>query len=143
VRLDVGDAAGEPAPEGYVIPSRRDARVHGPRPAAEHARRRHAYASGDRRERVGTAFAGRKLDFRTFVHDVAPALESGHAVLGELAQDDKVLGTLVDNSDRVVASLAGSHAQISRAIDLLAARPKPSRRAAVSCARPCAARPRR
>jgi len=69
VRLDVGDAAGEPGAGGLRDPSRRTR-------ASTDLDQLLSTLDADTRTRLaivvnelGTAFAGRKLDFRTFVHE--------------------------------------------------------------------------
>jgi phospholipid/cholesterol/gamma-HCH transport system substrate-binding protein len=66
---------------------------------------------------TGTAFAGRKLDFSTFMREFAPALSSGGKVLNELTVDNRALTRLVGTSDRFVAALARDRKKLARVLD--------------------------
>jgi virulence factor Mce-like protein len=117
VRLSPGHPATDPAPDHFVVPARRTR-------ASTDLDQLLSTLDADTRTRLavvvnelGTSFAGRRLDFQTFVRDFAPALESSEDVLGELNHANRVLGNLVDNSDRFIGSLAASRTQLTGAID--------------------------
>jgi phospholipid/cholesterol/gamma-HCH transport system substrate-binding protein len=119
ISLTVGDPREAPAPSGYVIPS-------GQTSASTDLDQLLSTLDSPTRARLvvlvnelGTAFAGRKLDFRSFIGQVVPALESGDNVLGQLAQENQRLGTLLGNTDSFIASLAASRVQIADGLDAL------------------------
>lgn len=57
-------------------------------------------------DETGTAFAGRKLDFSSFLKDVPAAFANGGEVLGALTKDNRALENLIRTSDPFVAELA-------------------------------------
>jgi len=70
---------------------------------------------------TGTAFAGRKLDFKDFVEDLAPALSSGADVLGQLTRENNALTGLLDSSVHFVAAITPQRRKIGRMFDVLGA----------------------
>jgi len=66
---------------------------------------------------TGTAFAGRKMDFRSFLKDFAPALNGGGEVLNRLTEDNRALTNLVGTSDRFIAELAKQRKHFARVLD--------------------------
>lgn len=116
VRVQVGNTK-DAAPDGYTIPAKQvlettdlDQLLSTLDP---NTRTRLAILINE----TGSAFAGRKLDFSTFMKDFAPALSSGSNVLNQLTTDNQALTRLVDTSDRFVASLAQNRKTLSRTLD--------------------------
>jgi phospholipid/cholesterol/gamma-HCH transport system substrate-binding protein len=67
----------------------------------------------------GMAFAGRKVDFKTLLNDLGPALSRGSDLLGQVTQDNQALGNLLQTSDRFIATMAGQRRRLSTTVDLL------------------------
>ena len=116
VRLQPGDRS-NPAPDGYVLPARQvlettdlDQLLNTFDPDT---RTRLAVLINE----TGTAFAGRKMDFRSFLSDFAPVLQSGGEVLNKLTRDNRALTSLVGTSDRFVGELAKQRKHFSRVLD--------------------------
>jgi len=116
VQLTKGSGS-DPAPDGFVIPNQRLTE-------ATDLDRVLSVLDADTRTRLaifvnetGTAFTGRKADFNRFLRDIAPAIRSGNDVLGQLAADNKELGSLVETSDRYVAEVTRRRADVVRFID--------------------------
>ncbi|MEA2169205.1 MAG: phospholipid/cholesterol/gamma-HCH transport system substrate-binding protein, partial [Solirubrobacteraceae bacterium] len=113
-----GDIKGKPAPDGYVIPPVQTS-------TATDLDQLLSTLDPDTRMRLavvvnelGTAFAGRKMDFQQFLDTFPPAVQSVSGLLTQLTKDNQALGNLVDTSDSYVASLTASRAQLSRAINV-------------------------
>ncbi|WP_372787862.1 MlaD family protein [Paraconexibacter sp.] len=68
---------------------------------------------------TGMTFAGRKVDFKALLTDLAPALSSGADLLGQLGQDNRSLTNLLATSDRFIATMARERARLSKMIDRL------------------------
>ena len=90
VRILLGDRS-DPAPEGYTLPSEQISET------TDLDQLLSAF-DADTRTRLailvnetGTAFAGRKLDFKTFLRDFAPSLSSFGNLLEELGRDNRAL----------------------------------------------------
>jgi len=116
VRLTTGDRR-RPAPDGYRLPARQVLET-------TDLDQLLSTFDPDTRTRLailinetGTAFAGRKLDFNTFLRDFAPALGSGGQVLTKLTQDNRALTGVVTTSDRFIKELAAERKNFARALD--------------------------
>jgi len=68
---------------------------------------------------AGMTFAGRKLDFKALLRDLAPALASGSDLLGRLSTDNRALTNLLTTSDRFIATMAAERRLLARMIDRL------------------------
>lgn len=68
---------------------------------------------------TGMTFAGRKLDFKALLTDLAPALSSGADLLGQLGQDNRALANLLSTSDRFIATMARERTRLTRMVDRL------------------------
>jgi phospholipid/cholesterol/gamma-HCH transport system substrate-binding protein len=115
VRLQIGDRS-EAAPDGYMLPGKQVLET------TDLDQLLNTF-DADTRTRLailinetGTAFAGRKMDFSTFLRDFAPALNSGGKVLNELTTDNRALTNLVDTSDAFVAELANQRRHFARVL---------------------------
>ena len=118
VRITPGDKR-DPAPEGYTIPSSQIIET-------TDLDQLLATLDPDTRTRLavlinetGTGFAGRKLDFKHFLRDLAPALSSGTDVLGQLTRGNRTLTRLLDTSDHFVAAITPQRRKISRMLDVI------------------------
>jgi phospholipid/cholesterol/gamma-HCH transport system substrate-binding protein len=116
VRIEIGHR-GDPAPDGYRLPARQilettdlDQLLGALDPDT---RTRLAIMINE----TGSAFAGRRVDFRTLLRDVGPALSDGGKVLGELTEDNRALTNLVSKSDPFVAELAAQRRRFARVLD--------------------------
>jgi virulence factor Mce-like protein len=119
VRVEPGDLS-DPAPNDYTIPEDQVA-------TTTDLDQLLATLDTDTRTRlaivineVGTAYAGRELDWKAFVHDFAPALSDFGIVIDQLGQDNAALANTLDESDRYVAELATERERLGRMIDNLA-----------------------
>jgi virulence factor Mce-like protein len=118
VRLEPGNKA-DPAPDGYTLPTTQIRET-------TDLDQLLATLDPDTRTRLavlinetGTAFAGRKLDFKSFLQDLAPALSSGADVVGQLTRENRALTSLLDSSDHFVAAITPERRKISRMFDVL------------------------
>jgi virulence factor Mce-like protein len=119
VRLTVGDAAGAPAPDGYTLPA----------PHVGQATDLDQFLStldADTRTRLailvnetGTAFAGRELDFKTFLEKFAPAFDVGDQLVRQLNADNAALGNLIDTSNSYIGQLRRNGHHLGRMVDLV------------------------
>lgn len=118
VSIDPGDKA-DPAPDGFTLPIAQ---------ITETTDLDELLATLDPETRTrlavlinetGAAFAGRKLDFKRFVQDLAPALSSGTDVIGRLTRDNRALTRLLDSSDHLVAAITPERRKIGQMFDVL------------------------
>lgn len=116
VKVEIGDTS-DPAPDGFELPAKQTLettdldqllRVLDP-----DTRTRLAILINE----TGTAFAGRKMDFRSFLRDVPAAFAEGGEVLNALMQDNRALERLVATSDPFVKELADERARFVRVLD--------------------------
>ena len=119
VSLTAGDARRDPAASGYLIPAAQTS-------SSADLDQLLSTLDGPTRSRLavivnelGTAFYGRQLDFHQFITELVPALESGSNLLGQLASENAALGTLLQNTNAFVGSLAASRVQIADGLDAL------------------------
>ncbi len=68
---------------------------------------------------TGSAFAGRKMDFATFINDFAPALSRFGNLAEQLDTDNQALDSMLRSSDRFVGELAKQRTHIDRMIAAL------------------------
>jgi phospholipid/cholesterol/gamma-HCH transport system substrate-binding protein len=64
----------------------------------------------------GTAYVGRGADIGAILAALPPALDRTGALLNEFSTDNKALGRLVEESDRVVGSVARERASLGRLV---------------------------
>lgn len=118
VLLTPGDSRDE-APDGYQLPERQVE-------VATDLDQLLGTLDPDTRTRLaivlnetGMTFAGRKVDFKMLLGDLAPALASGADLLGQLGQDNRALTNLLGTSDRFIAMMAKERVRLTRMIDRL------------------------
>jgi virulence factor Mce-like protein len=117
VQVAPGDAKGDPAPDGFVIPVGRITE-------ATDLDRVLSVLDADTRARLaifvneaGTAFTGRRADFNKFLRDIAPAIANGTDLVRELGADNQRLKALLGQSDRFVAAMEDRRDDVVRFVD--------------------------
>ncbi|MCW3016202.1 MAG: Mammalian cell entry related domain protein [Solirubrobacterales bacterium] len=118
VELDPGDRQ-VPVPSGWVVPS---AQITGPTDLDQVL----SVLDADTRTRAailinetGAAVVGRKFDLRALLSQFPPGLVGLTKVLEDLQTDRKVLGTLVEHSDRFVAEATAQRRDLADLVDTL------------------------
>jgi len=64
----------------------------------------------------GEALAGRGGDFNAMLARLPPALDQATRLVGDLASDNKALGSLIEESDRVLVAVAQERAALGRLV---------------------------
>jgi len=107
----------DPAPDGFVVPRSRVTE-------ATDLDQVLNVLDADTRTRLaifvneaGTAFTGRRADFNRFLKDIAPAITSSTDLVGQLAADNRQLGSLLETSDRYVAEVTARRDEVVRFVD--------------------------
>lgn len=117
--LTPGDSKENAAPEGYTLPRTQIT-------TATDLDQLLSTLGAETRTRLavllneaGMTFAGRRLDFKAMLRELAPSLSSGSDLLGQLTRNNRALSNVLASSDRFVGTLAVERRKLSRMLDLV------------------------
>lgn len=119
VSLTPGDARGDGAPSGYLIPAAQTSTAADLDQLLDTLDAPTRSRLAELVNELGTAFYGRQLDFHQFITELVPALQSGANLLGQLASENAQLGQLLQRTHAFIGSLAASRTQIADGLGAL------------------------
>lgn len=119
VELDTGDAASDPAPDGYEL---KPTQVTTPTDLDQVL----SVFDADTRTRAkvllneaGEAVVGRRVDVAKLLKELPVGMAQAGPVLEELATSDRIMHDLVERSDRFVAQAAADRRELTELIDVV------------------------